>query len=39
MVEYDESIKDMDQKVIRKWLNRFRQDVKKKVPEDKKSVS
>lgn len=39
MVEYDESIKDMDQKVIRKWLNRFRQDVKKKVPEDKKSAS
>ena len=34
MVEYDDSIKDMDQKVIRKWINRFRQEVKDKVPTE-----
>lgn len=43
MVEYDDSIKDMDQKVIRKWINRFRQEVKDKVPantaEEKKAAS
>ena len=34
MVEYDESIKDMDMKVIRKWVNRFRNEVSTKIPKE-----